>query len=73
MSQDFRKSAHEFVEWIADYIENIEQYPVKSQVNPKEILNQLPRTPPLEGESIDTIFADFKHIIMPGITHWNTK
>lgn len=69
-NNDFRKSAHEFVDWMADYLENIEQYPVKSQVKPGQIKSQLPDLPPLQGESMDAIFSDFKNIIIPGITHW---
>jgi aromatic-L-amino-acid/L-tryptophan decarboxylase len=69
-SQEFRQRAHQLVDWMADYLENIEQYPVKSQVEPQEILSNLPNTPPLEAEPFDLIFQDFREKIMPGITHW---
>lgn len=69
-TKEFRELAHTFVDWMADYLENIDQYPVKSQVNPGDIISQLPGTAPNQGESISTIFEDFKQIIMPGITHW---
>jgi aromatic-L-amino-acid decarboxylase len=69
---EFRKNAHEIVDWIADYYENIEQYPVKSQVSPKEILNKLPENPPEKSEDFGKIFSDFEKIIMPGITHWQS-
>ncbi len=68
--EEFRKRAHEMVDWMADYYEHVEQYPVKSQVKPGEIIKQLPQSPPKTGESFDTIFADFQKVIMPGITHW---
>jgi len=68
--KEFRKYAHELVDWMADYLENIDQYPVKSQVKPKEIISQLADKAPQNGESIDEIFKDFKKIIMPGMTHW---
>jgi aromatic-L-amino-acid decarboxylase len=32
--EEFRKYAHELVDWMADYIENVEKYPVKSLVKP---------------------------------------
>jgi aromatic-L-amino-acid/L-tryptophan decarboxylase len=67
---DFRKQAHDIVDWMADYLENIEQYPVKSQVKPKDIIVQLPDKAPQKGEPIREIFEDFKKIIMPGMTHW---
>ncbi|MBE2223129.1 MAG: aminotransferase class I/II-fold pyridoxal phosphate-dependent enzyme [Anaerolineae bacterium] len=68
---DFRRVGHEIVDWIADYLDNTEQYPVLSQSKPGEIKSQLPDVPPLQPESLDSIMADFQDIIMPGITHWN--
>ncbi len=42
---EFRERGHELVDWMADYFKNIENYPVKSQVKPKQIIKQLlPRT-----------------------------
>ncbi len=67
---EFRRVAHRFVEWIADYYDNIESYPVSSQVKPGEILNKLKKSPPDVGESIEDIFMDFERTIVPGITHW---
>lgn len=67
---EFRKYAHELVDWIADYFENIDRYPVKSQVKEREIYNQIPDSAPQEGESMDAILKDFNSVIMPGITHW---
>jgi len=69
-NDSFRKHAHEFVDWIADYFENIEKYPVKSQVNPGDIKKQIPASAPEQGEGMDDIFSDFQNIIMPGISHW---
>ena len=69
-NDEFRKSAHEMVDWMADYFENVEHFPVKSQVNPGDIKANLPDLPPSKGEDMDVIFSDFKKIILPGITHW---
>ncbi|MBN1406199.1 MAG: aminotransferase class V-fold PLP-dependent enzyme [Calditrichaceae bacterium] len=69
---DFRKHAHQVVDWIADYFENIEKFPVKSQVQPKEVYNRLPDSAPEQGESMDKIMQDFQNIILPGITHWQS-
>jgi aromatic-L-amino-acid decarboxylase len=71
-SREFRKYAHEIVEWIARYYEEIEKYPVKSRVSPGEILSQLPLLPPSGSESFDRFLMDFDEIIMPGITHWQS-
>ena len=68
--KEFREQAHHFVDWMADYLENVEQYPVKSQVNPGDILNKIPDHAPIKGEAMSQIFQDFQHILLPGITHW---
>lgn len=69
---EFKKYAYEFIDWIVDYYKNIESFPVKSQVKPKEIYDKIPDAPPDNPETIDEIFKDFKEIIMPGITHWQS-
>ncbi len=69
-SEDFRKNAHEIVDWVADYLETARDYPVRAQVKPGEVLGQLPSLPPHGGEAFDGLMQDFKDIIMPGITHW---
>jgi aromatic-L-amino-acid/L-tryptophan decarboxylase len=69
-ADEFRRHAHELVDWMADYLENVEQFPVKSFAKPGDIFERLPDHPPREGESFDQILADFKEIILPGMTHW---
>jgi len=68
---DFRKFGHELVDMMADYFENIESYPVLSQIKPGDIKNQLSEMPPEEGENFDAVLKDIEKVIMPGITHWN--
>lgn len=68
--ETFRKHAHEIVDWIADYYRDIESYPVKPQVQPKEILNQLPEKAPEKGEPFEEVMRDFQKTILPGVTHW---
>lgn len=69
---EFRKYAHELVDWMAGYMENVESYPVKSPVQPGDILNKLPDSPPADPESFKSFMNDFEKIIMPGITHWQS-
>jgi len=71
MSPDeFRKHAHELVDWMAGYMENVEKYPVKSLVAPGEIFSKIPDNPPAESEPFSAVMKEFEEIIMPGITHW---
>ena len=67
---EFRKYGHKVIDWVADYLENIEQYPVKSQVNPGDIAATLPKLAPERGESFDQLLLDVEEKILPGITHW---
>lgn len=71
-TQSFRKHAHELVDWMADYFESVEDYPVMSQVKPGDILKQIPSKAPEQAESFDKMLKDFNEIIMPGITHWES-
>ncbi len=68
---DFRSQAHRLADWIADYLENPERFPVLSRVHPGDIRDALPDHAPEQGEDFDAIFADFERIILPGVTHWN--
>jgi len=68
--EEYRKYAHEMVDWIADYLETVQDLPVRSNVQPGDVINQLPTSAPETGEPFDAIFADFQTKIMPGITHW---
>jgi aromatic-L-amino-acid/L-tryptophan decarboxylase len=68
--ETFRKYGHEFIDWIADYFDNVREYKVRSAVNPGEIKSRLPAHPPAQSEDMSVIWQDFKDIILPGITHW---
>lgn len=68
--KSFRKYGHAMVDWIADYMEHIDEYPVLAQVEPGEIADSLPKRPPEEPEEMEAIFNDFKGILLPGMTHW---
>jgi aromatic-L-amino-acid/L-tryptophan decarboxylase len=67
---EFRRHGHALVDWMADYLANVGRHPVRAQVRPGEIAAQLPAAPPARGEPIERIFADFEHILLPGMTHW---
>jgi aromatic-L-amino-acid/L-tryptophan decarboxylase len=71
-TDEFRKYAHELVEWMANYMDNVEKYPVKSPVKPGDIFNLLPDNAPVKPESFDLLMKDLEEIIMPGISHWQS-
>ncbi len=69
--EEFRKYGYQLIDWIADYLNNLESLPVLSKVKPGEIKEQLPIVPPERSEPMENVFNDIDDIILPGITHWN--
>lgn len=69
---DLRRDGHSAIDWIAQYLENVERLPVLAQVKPGEILAHLPLHAPAAGEAFDQILEDVQQKILPGITHWQS-
>lgn len=69
--EEFRHAGTRVIDWVANYLEHPEDYPVLAQVAPKEVRSALPSAPPRTGEAIDAILDDFEKIVLPGVTHWN--
>jgi aromatic-L-amino-acid decarboxylase len=69
---DFRRAAHAAVDWVADYLQNIERFPVFPGVKPGAIRSSLPVHPPESPEAFDAILADLDRVVLPGITHWQS-
>lgn len=70
-TDEFRKYGYEIVDWIANYFEHIDEYPVLSQVEPNWLKNNLPTSAPETGEDFGTILGDVDKLILPAVTHWN--
>lgn len=60
------------IDFLADYYQNIANYPVLSQVEPGYLKNLMPSHAPLNPESIETILQDLQQHIVPGLTHWQS-
>jgi aromatic-L-amino-acid/L-tryptophan decarboxylase len=69
--EEFRRWAHEVADWIADYLAEVEGFPVLARVEPGALRRELPELPPELGEAPGPILEDFRRLILPGITHWN--
>jgi aromatic-L-amino-acid decarboxylase len=69
--EEFRTAAHQTVDWIADYLRDVRDYPVLPNVEPGALTDRLPKSGPEHGESMETILEDFRSLILPGVTHWN--
>lgn len=69
-NEDFRLVGHQFVDWIADYFENVEKFPILSPLEPGDVKKNIPAVPPARGEAMEGIFRDFERVLLPGVTHW---
>jgi aromatic-L-amino-acid decarboxylase len=67
---DFDRWSKKAAEWGVAYRASLRERPVRAQTRPGDIAAQLPAMPPEQGEAMETIFADFEKIILPGMTHW---
>src|SRR5688572_16857272 len=68
---EFRRFGHELIDWISDYFDRIEEFPVLSQIEPGDLKAELPAVPPAQGESMAAIIADVDRLIVPALTHWS--
>jgi aromatic-L-amino-acid decarboxylase len=69
--EEFRKYGHQAIDWVAEFLTHVERYPVLPPVKPGELTDALPAHGPEQGESMDTILADFERLIVPACTQWN--
>jgi aromatic-L-amino-acid decarboxylase len=67
--EEFRRIGHLVVDWVADYRERIEEFPVLSQVEPGWVRSRLPALAE-RGEGFDALLADLDRTVVPGLTHW---
>lgn len=70
--EEFRRLAHEVSDWMADYLAGVEDLPVLPQdLRPGDVRAALAPSPPEDPEPMDAALADFRNVVVPGITHWN--
>jgi aromatic-L-amino-acid decarboxylase len=70
--EEFRENGKRLIDWLADYYQHIEKFPVLAQVKPGEVRASLPPNPPSTGVDIATIVEQLNSKIMPGVTHWQS-
>ncbi|HZA98844.1 MAG TPA: pyridoxal-dependent decarboxylase [Gemmatimonadales bacterium] len=68
---EFRRHAHQLVDWMADYFATAGDLPITPEIRPGDVIRRLPAAAPEQGEDFERLFADFENIIMPGMTLWN--
>ena len=68
--ETFRAAAHEVVDLMADYLAEVERYPVLPPIEPGALGPRFPAQPPDAPEPLATILDDFQTLIEPNATHW---
>ena len=56
-AEEFKKYGYELIDWIAEYLTNIEKFPVMPNIKPGDIKIKLPKNPPAASESFSKIFS----------------
>ena len=68
--KEFKINSKNTLDWMINYFNELNKYPVKSKVKPRDIFNKIPKIPPKKGQNFSKILDDFKNIVLPGMTHW---
>lgn len=70
-AEEFRAAGHRLIDWVADYLQHADRYPVLARTTPGALRRQLPAEAPEQPEALDAILGDFDKLVLPGVTHWN--
>lgn len=70
--KSFSDEFSQALRWIDAYLADPRAYRVFPDVQPGDIAAALPKTAPEEPHDVDAIMRDFRDMIVPGITHWNS-
>lgn len=68
--ETLQDEASKAINYIARYHENVDKYPVRSQVKPGYLREIIPDKAPVLPQSLDQILEDVDTKIVPGLTHW---
>ena len=68
----YRNAARLVADWTADYLRDVEDFPVLSPAQPGSVRRALPDSPPRAGESIESVLADVDELLIPATTHWQS-
>ncbi|GJN14888.1 hypothetical protein PR202_gb01761 [Eleusine coracana subsp. coracana] len=73
-ADEFRRQGRLVVDFIADYYDRIDEYPVRPAVLPGFLTRQLPETAPPQPEhdALAAALRDVRDLILPGLTHWQS-
>ena len=68
-SEDFRKHGRDMIDYVAGYLDNIEERPPLAQVTPGYLRQLIPDEAPQKPDKWEDVMADLERVIMPGVGH----
>ena len=71
-AKEFQRLGNLFLEWISNYLDDVETLPISPLIAPGDVRAALPTTPPESGEALEKVFADLDAVVIPGLTHWQS-
>jgi aromatic-L-amino-acid decarboxylase len=66
----FRDDGYAAVDWVARYLDRVDELPVLAQVVPGELSAKLPESAPEQGEPFANVLRDLDELIIPALTNW---
>jgi len=70
--EEFRENGYAVIDWIADYMDQVETYPVLPNVEPGDTASKVPDRAPETSDGFASMLADLDAVVMPGVTHWQS-
>jgi aromatic-L-amino-acid decarboxylase len=71
-SKEFRIRAREMIDYVADYLDTIENRSVLPKVKPGYLKDLIPTEAPEDPDQWSDLMQDIERVIMPGVTHWHS-
>ena len=68
--EQFLRDGQRALEWIADYLERLDELPVLAHVEPGALRGSLPAAAPERSEPFGEVLDDLDRLILPALTHW---
>jgi aromatic-L-amino-acid decarboxylase len=70
--ETYRRAARRVADWSADYLRDVELFPVLSPAAPGSVRRGLPTSPPTSGEALEAVLGDIEELLLPATTHWQS-
>ena len=69
--KEFRETGHQMIDWIADYLESVENQPLFPRIEPRDLNRLFNEEIPENPESADAVLSELKEKLLPYCTHVN--